>query len=223
MNGVLRVVIADDHVPTRQSVREALEQQECEVLADVGTAEAAVAAATEHRPDVCLLDIHMPGSGIIAAADITRALPDTTVVMLTASADDEDLFAALRAGASGYLAKGMDPARLGSALRSVLAGESVLPRWLVRKVVQEFQPPARRRISLPNRSTAVRLTEREAEILDLMAEGLSTEQIAGRLFVAQVTVRTHISAVLRKLRVPDREAAVRLARGGSGSGEPPLR
>ena len=216
MSGVLRVVMADDHVPTRQAVREALEQQGCEVLADVGTAEAAVAAAVQHRPDVCLLDIHMPGSGIVAAADITRALPDTAVVMLTASADDEDLFAALRAGASGYLAKGMDPARLGAALRSVLAGESVLPRWLVRKVVEEFQPPVRRRISLPNRSTAVRLTEREAEILDLMAEGLSTEEIAGRLFVAQVTVRTHISAVLRKLRVKDRESAVRLARGGSG-------
>ena len=221
MTEILRVVIADDHVPTRKSVREALEHQGCEVLADVGTAEAAVAAAKAHRPEVCLLDIHMPGSGIVAAADVTQALPGTAVVMLTASADDEDLFAALRAGASGYLAKGMDPARLGPALRSVLAGESVLPRWLVRKVVQEFQPPARRRISLPGRSTAVRLTERETEILDLMAEGLSTEEIAGRLFVAQVTVRTHISAVLRKLRVPDREAAVRLARGGGGSGDAP--
>ena len=216
MTDVLRVVIADDHVPTRLSVREALEQQSCEVLADVGTAEAAVAAATEHRPDVCLLDIHMPGGGIVAAADITQTLPGTAVVMLTASADDEDLFAALRAGASGYLAKGMDPARLGSALRSVLAGESVLPRWLVRKVAQEFQPTPRRRFLLPHRTTPVQLTEREAEILDLMGEGLSTEQMADRLFVAPVTVRSHVAGILRKLRVKDRDAAVRLARGGSG-------
>ena len=215
MTDVLRVVIADDHVPTRRSVREALEQQSCEVLADIGTAEAAVAAATEHEPDVCLLDIHMPGSGIVAAADITRALPGTAVIMLTASADDDDLFAALRAGASGYLAKGMDPARLGSALRSVLAGESVLPRWLVQKVAQEFQPTPRRRFLLPHRATPVQLTEREAEILGLMGQGLSTEQMADRLFVAPVTVRTHVAAILRKLRVKDRDAAVRLARGGT--------
>ena len=213
MTDVLRVVIADDHVPTRQSVREALEQQSCEVLADVGTAEAAVAAAREHNPDVCLLDIHMPGSGIIAAADITNALPGTAVVMLTASADDEDLFAALRAGASGYLAKEMDPARLGPALRSVLAGESVLPRWLVQKVAREFRPTPGRRFLLPHRTTPVQLTEREAEILGLMGEGLSTAQMAGRLFVAPVTVRSHVAGILRKLRVKDREAAVRLARG----------
>ena len=214
MTDVLRVVIADDHLPTRASVREALERQSCDVVADVGTAPAALEAARLHRPDVCLLDIHMPGSGIVAAADITLSVPDTAVVVLTASADDEDLFAALRAGASGYLLKEMDPDRLGPALRSVLAGESVLPRWLVRKVAQEFRPAPRRRFVLPPRSAPVQLTEREAEILDLMGEGLSTEEIAGRLFVAQVTVRTHISALLRKLRVPDRAAAVRLARRG---------
>jgi two-component system nitrate/nitrite response regulator NarL len=212
----LRVVIADDHLPTRQSVREALERQLCEVLADVGTAEAAVAAAVQHRPDVCLLDIHMPGGGIVAAADITRALPGTAVVMLTASEDDGDLFAALRAGASGYLAKGMDPDRIGPALRSVLAGEAVLPRWLVRQVAEAFQPPPRRRITLPGRPKPVELTDREAEILELLGEGLSTEEIAGRLYVAQVTVRTHIRAILKKLRVTDRQEAIRLSRGDTG-------
>jgi two-component system nitrate/nitrite response regulator NarL len=174
-----------------------------------------VAAARENRPDVCVLDIHMPGSGIVAAAEITHTLPDVAVVMLTASGDDEDLFASLRAGASGYLLKDMDPKRLAPALRGVLAGEAVLPRWLVLKVVDQLRATPRRRIALPNRPTAAQLTEREAQVLDLMGRGLSTEEIAGRLFLAQVTVRTHIAAILRKLRVPDRKAAIRLARGAS--------
>ena len=216
MTEVLRVLIADDHPPTRAGVREALESQSFDVVADVGTATAALEAARTYRPDVCLLDIHMPGSGIVAAADITLDVPGTTVVMLTASADDDDLFAALRAGAAGYLLKEMDPARLGPALRSVLAGESVLPRWLVRQVAQAFQPARRRRFTLPGRPKPVELTEREAEILHLMSQGLSTDEMADRLFVAPVTVRSHVGAILRKLRVPDREAAVRLARGGSG-------
>jgi DNA-binding NarL/FixJ family response regulator len=182
-------------------------------VAEAATAADAIAAARQHRPDVCLLDINMPGSGIAAAAEITHTVPDTAVVMLTASRDDEDLFAALRAGASGYLLKDMDPARLGHALRGVLAGEAVLPRWLVLKVVEQLRATPRRRIALPNRSTAAQLTEREAEVLDLMGKGLSTEEIAGRLFLAQVTVRTHIAAILKKLRVPDRKAAVRLAQG----------
>ena len=193
-------------------VRVALERAACEVVAEAATAAEAVSAAREHRPDVCLLDINMPGSGIAAAAEITHSLPDVAIVMLTASRDDEDLFAALRAGASGYLLKDMDPARLAPALRGVLAGEAVLPRWLVLKVVEQFRATPRRRITLPN-SRAAELTEREAEVLNLMAGGLSTEEIAGRLFLAQVTVRTHIAAILKKLRVPDRKAAIRLARG----------
>jgi two-component system NarL family response regulator len=208
----LRVVLADDHAPTREAVREALEEQDCTVVADVDSAADAVAAARRLRPDVCLLDIHMPGGGVAAAAEIAAELPDVAVVMLTASQEDHDLFAALRAGASGYLAKGMDLDRVGPALRSVLAGESVLPRWLMRQVAEAFEPPPRRRFALPGRPTAVQLTEREAEVLDLMSEGLSTEEMADRLFVAAVTVRSHVAAIMRKLRVPDREAAIRLAR-----------
>ena len=215
MSEPLRVVIADDHPPTRAGVRDALEQQSCLVVAEAATAAEAVDAVGEHRPDVCLLDIHMPGSGITAAAEISHALPNIAIVMLTASRDDEHLFAALRAGAAGYLLKDMDPARLAPALHGVLAGEAILPRWLVLKVVDQFRAAPRRRFVLPNRSTAAQLTEREAEILDLLAGGSSTEEIAGRLFLAQVTVRTHISAILKKLRVPDRKAAIRLARGGT--------
>jgi two-component system nitrate/nitrite response regulator NarL len=219
VSALSRVVLADDHAPTRAIVREALEEQDFEVVADVADAPSAVAAAREHRPDVCLLDIHMPGGGIAAAAEISALLPDTPVVMLTASQDDRDLFAALRAGAGGYLVKGMDPERLAPALRSAMAGETILPRWLVTQVIAEFQPPPRRRLLLPGRATQVQLTEREAEILDLMVEGLSTEEMAKQLFVAPVTVRSHIAAVLRKLRVKDRESAVKLSRLGSENPE----
>jgi two-component system NarL family response regulator len=207
------VLIADDHPPTRHSVRVSLEAGSCEVVAEVPSAEAAVAAALDLKPDVCLLDINMPGGGIAAAARITQELPETAVIMLTASRDDEDLFAALRAGASGYLLKDMDPDRLCPAMHGVLAGEAVLPRELVLKAVEQFRSGPRRLFPLPNRPKPAQLTEREAEVLELMATGLSTDEIAARMFVAAVTVRTHIRAILRKLRVPDRDAAIRLSRG----------
>jgi two-component system NarL family response regulator len=209
----LRVLVADDHPPTRASVRASLEAGSCDVVAEAPTAEAAVAAALELKPDVCLLDINMPGGGIAAAARITRELPETAVIMLTASRDDEDLFAALRAGASGYLLKDMDPDRLCPAMHGVLAGEAVLPRELVVKAVEQFRATPRRLFPLPNRPKPAQLTEREAEVLELMAQGLSTEEIAAKTFVAAVTVRTHIRAILRKLRVPDRDSAIRLSRG----------
>lgn len=209
MSDPLRVVIADDHPPTRAWVREALERDGCVVVAEAGDAPRAVRAAKEHQPDVCLLDIHMPGNGISAAAAITEALPTTPVVMLTASEDDTDLYAALRAGASGYLPKTMDPDRLPDALRGVLAGEVAMPRWLVLKVIEQFRELPRLELR-PRRATSA-LTSREAEILALMSNGLSTGEIAKHLFVAPVTVRTHISTIVKKLRVPDRQAAVRLS------------
>ena len=208
-----RVLVADDHPPTRAGVRGALEADGFVVVAETADARTAIEAAVELRPEVCVLDIHMPGNGIDAAREITRRLGEVAVVMLTASRDDDDLFEALRAGASGYLLKDMDPDRLGSALRGVLAGEAALPRALAMKVIRELTSPGRRRL-LPSRrpAPAATLTAREAEVLELMADGLSTEQIAGRLFIGKVTVRTHVANVLKKLRVPDREAAVRLVR-----------
>ncbi len=216
MSELLRIVIADDHAPTRAGVKHALESGGCIVLAAVPDAAKAVAAALEHKPDVCVLDIHMPGGGIRAASEISKELPDTAIVMLTASRDDEDLFDALRAGASGYLLKDMDPDRLAAALRGVLAGEAALPRSLAMKVIQQLQSPSRRVFRPSKGSTAARLTSRETEVLQLMAEGLSTERIAERLFVGKVTVRTHVANVLKKLRVPDRESAVRLVRDQTG-------
>ena len=213
VSGPLRVVIADDHAPTRAGVRQALEADGCEVVAEVNDAPKAVAAALEHQPDVCVLDIHMPGGGIAAAQQITGRAPGTAVVMLTASRDDEDLFEALRAGASGYLLKDMDPDRLGAALRGVLAGEAALPRALAMKVMAEFATAPRRGLGRRPEAVTARLTSRETEVLDLMAAGLSTEDISGRLFIGQVTVRTHVANVLKKLKVKDRNAAVRIARG----------
>ena len=209
MNERATVLVADDHPPTRAGVRIALEQGGFSVCAEVGDAGSAVAAALRERPDVCLLDIHMPGGGIAAAAEISRRLPDAAVVMLTVSREDSDLFDALRAGASGYLLKDIDPARLPLALEGVLAGEAALPRGLVTRLVQEFRTRQRSKRLIAGFAGA-RLTDREWDVLELMREGESTAEIAERLAIAPVTVRRHISEILRKLRVTDREAAVRL-------------
>lgn len=157
---------------------------------------------------MCLLDVHMPGSGITAAAAISSCLPETAIVMLTVSRDDRDLFDALQAGASGYLLKDMDSDRLPFALRSVLEGEAALPRGLVARLIDEFSG-RRRRVALLKQRGAT-LTSREWEVLDLLREGLSTAEIAERLAVSEVTVRRHVSGILKKLRVPDRAAALRL-------------
>ena len=210
MSPPIRVLIADDHPPTRAGVRLALEQGDFIVCGEAADASEAVAAARRERPDVCLLDIHMPGDGIRAAEAIARELPETAVVMLTVSRADDDLFDALRAGASGYLLKDIDPARLPLALHGVLAGEAALPRRLVALLIEEFRERRRRRrIPLLGRRS-VELTDRESEVLDLMRDGSSTEEIAARLFISPVTVRTHVSAILRKLQVPTRAAAVEL-------------
>jgi DNA-binding NarL/FixJ family response regulator len=209
-----RVVVADDHPPTRLGVRLALEEDGFAVVAEAATAPGAVRAALEHRPDVVLLDVHMPGSGIAAARTLSRELPDAAVVMLTVSRDDGDLFDALRAGARGYLLKDIEPARLPHALRGVLSGEAALPRGLVAKLVEEF----RGRERTPSRGVGptASLTSREWEVLELLRQGLSTADIATRLFVTPVTVRTHVAAVLRKLKVDSREAAVALVRQDDG-------
>jgi DNA-binding NarL/FixJ family response regulator len=206
----LRALVADDHAPTRRGVREALEADGFVVVAEVATAGAAVEAALRERPDVCLLDIHMPGSGIAAAGEISEQLPGARIVMLTASHEDADLFAALKAGASGYLLKDMNPERLPAALRGVMAGEAALPRTLVTRVLEEFRGAERRPLRPFLKRRGVELTSREWEVLELLREELSTAEIAARLGVSPVTVRRHVSAILGKLRVTDRKAMARL-------------
>lgn len=214
MNESLRVVIADDHPAARAGVRAALEHHGFEVCAEVATGPAAVEAAVEHRPDLCLLDVHMPGGGLAAAAEIGSALPETAVVMLTVSPDDEYLFGALEAGARGYLLKDIPVSRLPEALAAVIHGELALPRAFVSRLVEEFQrrePSGLRRV-VRGRSP---LTSRELEVLELMRDNLSTKQIALRLRISQVTVRRHIGSIVGKLGVTTRAAAVeQLAHAG---------
>jgi DNA-binding NarL/FixJ family response regulator len=208
----IRVVIADDHAPMRSRIRQALEEGGCEVVGETATAEEAIRLTLQHRPDVALLDIHMPGSGIRAAQEIDRALPETAVVMLTQSSDDEDLFDSMRAGAVGYLLKNTDPARLADKLRGVLQGEGAISPRLVARIMDEFRAPTKQRFRRTS-PAARRLSPREWEVMELLAQGLNTDEVSQRLFVSPTTVRVHVSAVLKKLRVKDRESAFRILRG----------
>jgi DNA-binding NarL/FixJ family response regulator len=204
------VVIADDHPPTRAGIRSSLEQDGFVVCAEVADGPSAVEAVLRERPDLCLLDVHMPGNGISAAREISARVPETAVVVLTVSRNDDDVFDALRAGASGYLLKDMDAARLPVALKGVLNGEAALPRRLVARLVDEFRDRGRKRRVPILAERGALLTTREWEVLELMRTGLTTAQISDRLFISQATVRSHIASILRKLRVPDRQTALRL-------------
>ena len=135
-------MLADDHATARLGVRLALEDGGFQVVAEAVDARGAVEAALEHRPDLCLLDVYMPGGGIAAAAELAEALPEMPIVMLSVSDTNEDLFEALRAGACGYLLKDTDPQRLPFALRAVLDGEAPLPRVLTARLISRV-PPAR--------------------------------------------------------------------------------
>jgi DNA-binding NarL/FixJ family response regulator len=207
-----RVLIADDHLGVRTGTRLALEEGGFVVCAEAADGPGAVEAARRERPDVCLLDVLMPGGGIEAAAQIAAELPDTAIVMLTVSDDEDHLFDAIRAGASGYLLKDMDPDRLPAALTGVLNGEAALPRRLVARLVEEFSERQRRRVPLPAGGRA-ELTAREWETLELLRTGSSTASAARRLGISEVTVRRHVSEAVRKLRVADRQAAIELVEG----------
>ncbi len=204
----LRVLIADDHPMARVGVRLALERGGFEVCAEAEDADSAIDAAEREQPDICLLDIQMPGSGIHAAEEIGKRVPESAIVMLTVSRIDTDRFDALRAGATGYLLKDIDPTRLPVVLRRVLEGEAALPRHLVALVIDEFRERGRRRPLIKRRGVV--LTDREWEVLELMSHGLTTFEIADRLFIEPVTVRTHVSAILKKLHVSSRKAALQL-------------
>jgi DNA-binding NarL/FixJ family response regulator len=208
--GVIRVVLADDHAGIRSQVRMAIEAGGCVVCAEGATADEAIRLTVEHQPDVVLLDIHMPGNGIYAAQQINRQRPQTAIVMLTQSKDDDDIFDSLRAGAAGYLLKDADPGSLPGALRGVLAGEAAMPASLVTRILQEFRRPERRHFR--RSSAAAKLSAREWEVMELLGQGLSTEDVGKRLFLSPTTVRVHVSTVLRKLQVKDRASAFRLLR-----------
>jgi DNA-binding NarL/FixJ family response regulator len=206
----LTVLIADDHPLVRAGVGHALTQHGVHVCAEVADAPAAVAAALRERPDVCLLDIDMPGNGIVAARQICEALPETAVVMLTVSDDERDLLAAIRSGAVGYLLKDGDPDRLAFALRGAVSGEAALPRRLMARLLEHVRASDGRRGHGLRMPRGVQLTEREWEVLELMHGELTTRDVAIRLSVSPVTVRRHLSSAVAKLGVDDREAALAL-------------
>jgi DNA-binding NarL/FixJ family response regulator len=202
----IRVLVADN-APTRAGVRLALERSGFAVCAEASDAEAAVASAREEQPTLCLLGLDLPGGGLRATREITATLPQTSVVVFSASRSDSDFLDALRAGADGYLPKDIDPNRLPLALRAVAAGEAAVPRNLVRRLVEEIRTRRRTSLAMPR---GVDLTARESEVLELLRQGLRTREIASRLFISPGTVRTHVAAVLRKLHVADRQDAIRL-------------
>jgi DNA-binding NarL/FixJ family response regulator len=209
-----RVLIADDHAPTRKDVRRVLDRDErFEVCAEAADAPEAVQAALRERPDVCLLDLSMPGGGLAALWEITSRLPEAKIVILTVSDNDASLFAALRVGVHGYLLKTMDLNRLPDALDGVRHGEAAMQRTLVARVLDRFhrREPRWREATGAGR-VRWRLTSREWEVLDLLAQGLSTAQIAERLMLSPSAVRVHVASIVRKLGVPDRAAAVELFR-----------
>ena len=205
----LRVLIADDHAPTRDDVRRALEKGGIEVCAEVADAAHAVQRALETEPDICLLDIRMPGGGLAAAWEITARLPTTKVVMLTVSDDDSSLFGALRAGAVGYLVKDLDLSLLPAELQRVADGDAAIPRSLVARMVKQFRAsdPRFRTITVGD-ELGSRLTSREWDVLAALADGLSTRDIERRLQLKQSGIRAHISSVVRKLGVRDRGEAI---------------
>jgi DNA-binding NarL/FixJ family response regulator len=183
-----------------------------DVCAEVSDADSAVRAARETKPLAALLDVRMPGNGIRAAESIHREFPSVAVVMLTVSAEDADLFAALAAGASGYWLKGQDPSTIPALIRRVLADEAVLSGTLVKRLVDEWRTHDVRHRSQSELFSGVRMSVREREVIELLAEGLTTAEIAERLFIAQATVRSHVANIAHKLRVKDRVDIVRRLR-----------
>jgi DNA-binding NarL/FixJ family response regulator len=220
MSEKLRVLIADDHAPTRHDVRRALDADgRFTICSEAADAAEAVQAAMQKLPDICLLDIRMPGSGLAAAWEIAARLPGAKIVMLTVSDDDTDLFSALRAGADGYLLKTMNMRRLPDALLGVFQGEAAMPRELVARVLERFRGREPRWRPLVAADAAHnRLTSREWEVLALLGRRCTTADIADSLVLSASAVRAHITSIVRKLQVEDRAAAAELFRDQAEAG-----
>ena len=199
----IRVLIADDHAIVREGLRSLLETEPgMELAGEAADGAEAVAQARAARPDVILLDLMMPRlDGIAAIGAIKREQPDARILVLTSFAEDEKVFAAIKAGALGYLLKDSSPQELLQAIREVARGESSLHPTIARKVLRELSRPP----ELP--ATPEPLTARELEVLRLVAQGLANQEIAGRLALSERTVRTHVSQILAKLQLANRTQA----------------
>lgn len=200
-----RVLIADDHAPTRAMIRRVLEDQGIFVCAEAHDADGAIQAAQDFAPDVAILDVRMPGAGLYAAQVIADQHPDVKILMLTVSDDDADLFAALSARVSGYWLKGEDPLLLPRIVRRIVAGEMIVAGVLLNSIVKDWSDRDFRKRLREHLPREIHLTQKEYEVIELMSEGFNTAEIGKRLFIADVTVRTHIAHVIRKLKVKNRE------------------
>ena len=225
---MIRVGLVDDQAMVRVGLKMILESEgDIEVCCEAANGEDAVALAAAHSPDVILMDIRMPGmDGLAATVEVLKATPSSRVVILTTFDDDEYLYGALRAGASGFLLKSADGDTLVNAVRIVAAGEALLAPEVTRRVIEQFArgarddaarlvtepaspvPPNEVATHTPSKEAIGDLSDREVEVLQLLARGLSNQEIASELFVSNTTVKTHVSHILTKLGVRDRVQAV---------------
>ena len=220
MPGVIRVLVADDHPVVRSGLVGVLTSLGgFDVVAVAADGREAVREAVLHRPDVALMDLQMPGTdGFTAIRELARVAPSVRVCVLTMYDDDDSLFAAMRAGARGYLLKGAEQEEIARAVRAIAAGEVIFGPGIAVRVLNQLTSPA----AEPAAARFPDLTARELEILDLLASGTPTAAIARRLDVTAKTVSNHVSNILTKLQVADRTQAALVAReaGLGGSGPP---
>jgi DNA-binding NarL/FixJ family response regulator len=202
-----RVLLGDGDRRSRAATRRVLEWGGFPVCAEADDLRSAVALAIREQPDVAVLDGGMIGDGVRAAEAVGRASAGVAIVMICP--DEERLFPALRAGVSGYVLRDTVPHLLVPAVRSVLDDGAALSSSMVARLLEEFRPPQQHRLRRRG-TTAVRLTEREWEVLELLAAGMTSAEIGTKLDIRAVTVRTHVSAIVRKLGAEDRDAAARL-------------
>jgi DNA-binding NarL/FixJ family response regulator len=206
------VLIVDDHPLTRDALAQLLAQHGFDVVGEAGEGGQAIERAGELHPDLVLLDLTMPGlDGLAALPRIRDAAPSCEIVVLTASGTEENLLAAIRGGAAGYLLKSEPPERIVALLHGVAAGEAALSGSVARRLLDRVRDGGRLGGGIPDEIAAM-LSARELEVLLLLDEHLGTDEIAARLFISEHTVRSHVKSLLRKLGVSSRrEALDRLA------------
>jgi DNA-binding NarL/FixJ family response regulator len=206
---MIRVVLVDDDALIREGLRMIIDQAgDIEVVATAGNGEEALRVAAEHRPDVILMDVRMPVlDGIEATRQITNVDGAPRVIILTTFELDEYVFEALRAGASGFLLKRTEPEQLVGAIRVVAGGEALLSPSVTRRLIEEFT----RRPQTGSGERLTMLTDREREVLALIARGLSNQELAEQLFIADNTVKTHVKRIFTKLGARDRAQAIVIA------------
>lgn len=204
MDGI-RILLADDHPLIREGLRRILEMDpQIEVVGEVGDGQGAINKTRILDPDVVLMDLKMPGTdGVEASRVIRREFPEIRIIILTV-ADDDDMLEVIRAGASGYLLKDVEPGELLKAIHTVYEGRPAFHPIVTSRLLGEYN-----RLSMPVRKDdeISRLTEREKEVLGLIAQGESNKNIARKLFISEKTVKNHITSIFRKLKVEDRTQA----------------